>query len=94
MTKSRGCRISRVRMKNGGAEVRILVSERERLFDEVRQKLLYDARTTGDEWPLAGYALVAWTENGTVVSSVEVNRFSRYDFTTIPDYVRQVLKRH
>ena len=57
MSNDYGCRISRVKMKSGGAEVRIPRINR---FTDMGRALMDDAAKTADYPFIEGYALFSW----------------------------------
>ena len=90
-----GCRIGRVRMKNGGADVRVLHTPvREDDGENWNGKMIANARHLADFGPVASYVVVAVYEDGTYAlgwrGDPELTRIPRMAW---PSFVAEIMRR-
>ena len=88
------CRIGKIRMKAGGAEVKVLEGAPR---TEVESSLLRTVRSTISSFTgveLAGYALVAWDDHGATSSAVCSLPHSPYSPQAIPLHAYTTLINH
>ena len=87
-------RIRTVRFKNGG-EIRLLQNPREKLHGELVESLSRDcaAMVREHEGQLAGFALVAWSADGSVGAQVRITAVSPYVQLAIPTIAAEAIRR-
>lgn len=92
-------RISRVRMKSGGADVRVLRNHRvEEGGEDFRGALMQNARRVaeyGDATPLAGYVLVGIFDDGSTSVGYRYNFENERAIprTLLPAWIAEVMRR-
>ena len=90
------CRISRVRMKDGGADVRVLksgggLSTRAKLLLEYARQTAAIRDKDGD---FAGFLILAWGSNGWFTVSGDVaTKESRIPINLLPAWVEETVRR-
>ena len=90
-------RIGRVRMKNGGADLRVIegFAPRERNAEETKEAtLLRAAREIASEGPVATFVIVAFSPEGRSAFNWRFGEDSPISRTMLPGYVGELVRRY
>ena len=90
-------RIGRVRMKNGGADVRLIegFAPRSREEEETPEAtLLRSAREISAEGPVACFAIVSFSSEGKVAFNWRFTDESPIARTLLPSYISELVRRY
>ena len=85
-------RIGKIRMKNGGAELRVLENPTLAECDHVRAYLASDIEDFAEQFPnLGGYILIGWNLKGRTRTCWQTHSRSPYSAGVLPTFAQQQL---
>lgn len=88
------CRVGRIKLKSGGAEVRVLhAAERGELNDKLVEHAGIIAGLFPKDDEMMGFVVVAWGRDGGFSRGTRIHRDSQVGETMIPSFVADVLRR-
>lgn len=85
-----GCRIGRVKMKNGGADVHIFPCQKR---SEVADSLVRNAREMSEDDQIEGYFVITLLEHGQYNLAFRLSRDGYLTPTMAPAYIAEVVRR-